>query len=126
MKPSNIVKSLNELNEKDIYSMMLFALYKLSEDPQYSTLCEMIYLVDKDSLMKLLSVFEGLTVKVPKVSELKTLVSAMDLYRRINIDGSDYAEAYKAVKTDDVAEDEVKAAYAKMCDVLAKYDFSRK
>ena len=47
---SNIQASLDNLNMVDIYSMMLFALYKLNNVPEYSTLSELVYILDKDSL----------------------------------------------------------------------------
>lgn len=125
MPKSNIVESLNEMNEKDIYSMMLFALYKLKDDPAYSVLSELIYLVDKESLLKLLSVFEGMIIKIPRLSDLKTLVAALEVYQMVNVEGMEFKEAIKIVKTDEVFEGEIKQAYFKICSVLSEYSFTR-
>lgn len=122
---SNIVKGLNELSEKDVYSMLLFSLYKLKDDPQYAVLSELIYLVDKDSLMRLLSVMEGITIKIPKVNELKTLVAAMELYQLVNMQGVDFRIGMKEVKTDELYEGEIKQAYISICKTLEDYDFKR-
>ncbi len=121
---SNIVKSLNEMNEKDIYSMMLFALFKLSNNPKYSTLSELVYLVDKESLLRLISVFEGITITIPKLTEFKTLVSALELYQMVNLENMDFKTALKQVKTEDVFEGEIKQTYFAICEVLQDYDFS--
>ena len=122
---SNIVKGLNEMNEQDIYSMMLFALFKLSNNPKYSTLSELVYLVDKESLFRLISVFQGITITIPKLSELKTLVAALELYQTVNLEGNDFKSSLKALKNEDIFEGEIKNNYFALCEVLKDYDFSK-
>ena len=38
----NIIKALEELDKKDIYSLILFVLYRLKEIPEYSTFSEIV------------------------------------------------------------------------------------
>lgn len=126
MNPNtSTAKSLREMDEKDVYSVMLFALYKLSDDPKYSTISELIYLIDKESLLKFLSVFEGVTIKVPKLSELRTLVAGLEIYNRVNLGGEEFSVVLKDVKTPDIFESEIKEAYLSICKVLENYDFGR-
>ena len=44
---------IDKLKDNDILSIAVFALYKMRELPEYSTLCELSYVVDKDSLLSL-------------------------------------------------------------------------
>lgn len=126
MNPNtSTAKSLREMDEKDVYSVMLFALYKLTAEPKYSTISELMYLVDRESLLRLLSVFEGVTIKVPKVSELKTMVAGLELYNRVNLGNEDFATVLKDIKTPDIFESEIKEAYYSICKVLKDYDFGR-
>ena len=67
-RKTQIVEALNSLNKTDIYSLMLFTLYKLHDDPEYTTLTELIYLLDRDSLAKFFKMYEGMTIKVPKIN----------------------------------------------------------
>ena len=46
MPKSNIIKALEELDKRDIYSLILLILYRLKEIPEYSTLSELVYILD--------------------------------------------------------------------------------
>ena len=46
---NNIKTKLEELKATDIYSMMLFALYKIKDIPEYSTLSGLVYILNKES-----------------------------------------------------------------------------
>ncbi len=122
---TSTARSIREMEEKDVYSIMLFALYKLTEDTKYSTISELVYLLDKESLLRFLSVYEGITIKVPKLSELKTLLAGMEVYNRVNLGDEDFNLVIKDVKTSDMFESEIKDAYFTICDVLKGYDFRR-
>ena len=57
----------------DVYSLMLFAMFKLRDIPEYASLSEMVYILDKDSLLKLCEYFGGLTIKIPTIEELESI-----------------------------------------------------
>lgn len=82
MPKSNILKALEELDKKDIYSLILFTLYRLKDVSEYSVLSELVYILDKDSFARFLSYFEGQTIKVPRISELTNIVNALLFYER--------------------------------------------
>ena len=125
MIKSNIIKSLEELNEKDIYSLILFALYKLKDCKEYSTLSELIYLLDKESLFNFLSYYGGLTIRIPTLQELKQVVYALIVYQYVDIDGGDLTNTLRSLRNDDVLESDIKDAYYKLREVMTKYDFKR-
>lgn len=122
---SNIKIKLDELKTTDIYSMMLFALYKIKEIPEYSTLSELVYLLNKDSLMNLLTYFGGLTITIPTQDELKVVVNALLLYQFIQIEHKELNEAIKLLNIDELLIKDVKSTYFKLSEILDKYDFKR-
>ncbi len=87
-------EELAKLRDTDIYSLILFSLYKLKDIKEYSTLSELAYILDKESLLKLCQYFGGLTIKIPTISELETLVYALVLYQKVNIDGESFKDVY--------------------------------
>ena len=73
-------QELNNLKSQDIYSLILFALYKLREIPEYSTLSELAYIVDKENLLKLCEYFGGTTIHIPTIDELESILYSLLLY----------------------------------------------
>ena len=82
MPKSNIIKALEELDKKDIYSLILFILYRLKEIPEYSTLSELVYILDNENFIRLSNYYVGKTIRIPKVDELSTILNALLVYER--------------------------------------------
>ena len=82
MPKSNIIKALEELDKRDIYSLILFILYRLKEIPEYSTLSELVYILDNENFIKLINYYGGKTIRIPKVDELSTILNALLVYER--------------------------------------------
>lgn len=122
---NNIDRALNELKLTDIYSMLLFALFKLKDDEKYSTLSELCYVIDNESFINLLQYFGGKTITFPTIKEFKDLVDALCLYELVNIDQIDYSRALKDLEIDPKRMEQLSAIYNKICDILKKYDFKR-
>lgn len=125
MYKDKLKDDLDELKFTDIYSLMLFALYKVKDIPEYSTLSELAYVLDKKNLFNLLNCFGGLTIKIPTVDELKLLVNSLLLYQYVNIENYDYDNAVKLLRLDEITQSELKNAYIKLVDILNKYSFKR-
>ena len=122
---NNIKKSLDELKTTDVYSMVLFALYQLGNDTQYSTLSELVYILDKKSLFNFLECYGGMTIKVPTVKELKIIVNALLLYELVQLEGISIEEAYQQIDAEEFHFKDIKDVYLKVCSILEKYDFKR-
>ena len=122
---SNISKRLDTLNSKDVYSLMLFSLYKLRDTPEYSTLSELVYVLDKESLFNFLSVFAGLTIKVPKMDELQEVIDGLALYSLANIENVPFDEAFAEVCRQDTNKESLKKCYDTICKVVCMSDFDR-
>lgn len=85
----NIKNEINNLSNEDIYSLMLFVLYKSTRIPEYSALSQLAYILDKDSLLKLCEFYGGLTITIPTISQLNSLLNGLLLYNMVDIEGQD-------------------------------------
>ena len=118
-------EKLESLKTTDIYSLILFSMFKLKNEPKYSTLSELVYLIDKESLFNLIDYYGGLTIKIPTAKEFKTVINALLLYQYVQGENIEFSEAFKLLDSD-FQTSEVKECYFKIIDIIEKYDFNRK
>lgn len=85
----SIKTDLNLLTAEDTYSLLLFALYKMTDNPDYASLSQLSYILDKDSLLKLCSFYGGKTLTVPTIEELEKMFDSLLLYYRVKFEGED-------------------------------------
>lgn len=121
---TKVTEALNLLNKEDIYSLMLFTLYKMKDIPDYLTLTELCYILDGDSLNRFLSYFGGMTLNIPRKEQFDLVMHALCLYQYVNLDGGDLESGLKAIVVNDSDKEEVKALYAKIIEVLSNYEFN--
>lgn len=121
---TKIVETLNLLNKEDIYSLMLFTLYKMKDIPDYLTLTELSYILDGDSLNKLLKYFGGMTITIPTPKQFDLVFQTLLLYQYINLEEGEFESGLKAVVKDDADKDEVRLLYVKLVEVLSNYEFN--
>lgn len=123
MGVSKIRTKLEELNQTDVYSMVLFALYKIKDIPEYSTLSELCYLLDHKSLINFLTYFGGKTITIPTKEEMKDVLNALLLYQFINIEGKEYKEAVDLINSAEFSEAKTQEIYKKIVEIMQKYNF---
>ena len=112
------------LKQTDIYSLLLFVLFKLRDVPEYSTLSELAYVLNKDNLLKLCEYFGGLTIKIPTIDELESMVYSLTLYQYINIENKSMQEALKLIgKPANVDINIVKNDYLKIVEIMQEFSF---
>lgn len=121
-----IISMLNSMEKSDIYSMLLFALYKLKENPDYLVLSELCYIINIDDLSKVLRLFGGMTIKIPELKDLRLLLKSLSLYNLVNIENQDLKESLKTVASDEFSLDDIKDTYAKLIEVMSNYEFRKK
>ena len=73
----NIIKALEELDKKDIYSLILFCLYKLKNNPNYSTLSELVYVLDNENFIKFINYYGGQTITIPTINDLNNILTSL-------------------------------------------------
>lgn len=110
---------LNNLKQDDVYSLMLFCLFKMTENKNYASLCELIYVIDKDNLLNLCEFFGGTTITIPTIKQLEELVNGLLLYDKLNIENKSYEESIESIKNADCDMDSVKKVYETLCECLS-------
>lgn len=120
-----IKEELNQLKETDIYSMLLFVLYQMKNLPEYSVLSELAYVLDKQNLLNLCEYFGGLTVTIPTIDELESLLNSLLMYQYIEIDGLSYDEAIHKIGFNSFDLRKVKKDYSRLTKLLENYSFIR-
>ena len=122
-RKTEIKEALNRLNKTDVYSMLLFIIYKMRELPEYSTLSELIYVMDKDNLVKFVSCFGGTTIKVPTLDELRLVTKAMLLYQYVNLDNGDLQEGLEVICDKDYKKEDLLEVYMNIVSIASNYEF---
>lgn len=123
---TSIKKNLNNLHLSDIYSLMLFILYKVQEIPEYAVTSELCYLLDGANMTRLLTYFAGKTVTFPTESEMAIVSNALLMYQYINIDGETFTSAQnKLEKLTKKEKDRVTELYIQLLPIMKQYNIDR-
>lgn len=121
-----IREDIEKLKVDDMYSLILFTLYKMQDEPEYSTLSELVYLLNEESLINLLDYFGGLTIKIPTMKEFRLILNALVLYKAVKLEGQDINKAIKDLNLKEEYQlRDIKKTYITVCDILSKYNFRR-
>ena len=120
-----IKEELEKLKTTDLFSLLLFVLYKIRDIDEYSTISELAYVLDKQNLLNLCEYFGGITIRVPTIDELESLLNSLLLYQYIEIDGLSYEEAVSKVGFESYDLRSVKRDYLKISKLLEAYSFNR-
>ena len=105
--------------------MLLFVLYKMKDIDEYSLLSELAYVLDKQSLLNLCEYFGGMTLKIPTIDELESLLNSMMIYQYVELEGMSYDEAVAKVGFDSCDLRKVKKDYLKLMKILDTYSFTK-
>lgn len=123
---NNIKQNLDTLQLSDIYSLMLFIMYKLQDVPDYAALSELCYLLDGSNLTRLLTYFAGKTLQVPTNEEFANMSKALLLYQYINIEGLDLTGAVSRLENTTAKQREAAIElYLKIIPVMKQYNVDR-
>lgn len=115
---------MSKLKETDVYSLVMFAMFKMNELPEYSTLSELSYILDKDNLLKLCEYFGGMTITIPTIDDIEKMVYALLLYQWVNIEGKEYEVAFDALSQKHIPHlRDIRDMYIKLCEILRDYTF---
>ena len=125
MPKSNIIKALEELNKEDIYSLILFVLYRLKDISEYSVLSELIYILDNESFSRFMSYFEGQTIKVPKIQDLKDIVNTLLFYERKNNTSLTDDEILYNLNIPKSEKEKINSTLNLISEIVKEYDFKR-
>lgn len=119
-----IKNELQKLKQIDIWSLMLFILYKFQEIPEYSSLSELAYVLDQKNMLRLCEYFGGQTITIPTIDQLEELIYAMLLYQYIDIEKIGETKALQMLKVDKIKEQGIKNCYKSLKTVMKNYDLT--
>ena len=123
---NTIKKNLNSLHLSDIYSLMLFILFKVQDIPEYAVTSELCYLLDGANMTRLLTYFAGRTITFPTEAEMKIVTNALLMYQYINIDGDTFTAAQnKLEKLTKKEKDKVTELYVQLLPIMKQYNIDR-
>jgi hypothetical protein len=123
---TSIKANLDTLHLSDVYSLMLFVLYKVQEIPEYAILSELCYLLDGSNLNRLFTYFAGQTVTFPTKEEMSILTNALLLYQYVQVDGLTYPEGEAKLEGLKASEKKkVLDLYLKLLSIMANYNIDR-
>ena len=77
--------------------------------------------MDKDSLLSLCEYFGGMTIRIPTVDEIESVINSLLLYQYIDLDGYSYEEAIEKIGFESYQLRQVKKDYNKIKQVLTGY-----
>lgn len=123
---NNIKNNINNLHLSDIYSLMLFIMYKVQEIPDYAVLSELCYLLDGSNMTRMLTYFAGRTVTFPTEKEMAIVTNALLMYQYINIDGESLTTAQNKLENLTAKQkEEVLELYLKILPIMRNYNIDR-
>ena len=123
---NSIKANLNNLHLSDIYSLILFIIYKIQDIPDYAVLSEMCYLLDGADLTRLLTYFAGRTIAFPTEEDMSTMTNALLLYQYINIEGSTLVEAQSKLENVTPKQmDKITSLYLQILPIMKQYNIDR-
>lgn len=123
---TSIKENLDTLHLSDVYSLMLFVLYKVQEIPDYAILSELCYLLDGSNLNRLFTYFAGQAVTFPTKADMTILTNALLLYQYVQVDGLTYPEGEAKLEGLKASErKKVLDLYVKLLPIMANYNIDR-
>ena len=126
LKSNSLKKDINNLHLSDIYSLMLFVLFKVQEIPEYAVTSELCYLLDGANMTRLLTYFAGRTITFPTESDMTVVTNALLMYQYINIDGETFVSALnKLEKLTKKEKDKVTELYVQLLPIMKQYNIDR-
>lgn len=120
----SIRNEVSKFSEIDLWSMMLFVLFKVKDVPEYSSLSELCYILDKKNFLKLCQYFGGTTITIPRIEDMEELLYGMLLYQYVDVEKIDYEKAITLIDKENVQKSVIVDSYRKIKKVLDQYEFT--
>ena len=115
----NIFKS-----DSDVYSLLLFILFKTKDIPELAATSELAYILDKENFLKLCEYFGGITIRIPTITEVEDILYAFLLYQYINLEGIEYTKAVDMIERKPSNLGDIKTIYKQICQIMQEYNFN--
>lgn len=115
--------SFNFLDKEDTYSMALLMLYASSDNPRFSTLSELVYLLDSNSFKNFIKYYEGQTIQVPTAKEIQDSLRLLILFQHSKVEKMEWHEALRESGFSQEESISARTKLGMMCDNIRKYHY---
>lgn len=119
-----ISTEITNLTKNDIYSLMLFVMYKLKDSNEYSSLSQLSYILDEENLLKLCEYYGGTTIYIPKIEELEDMLNALLLFQKVDIEKQDLTKCLTTLDKKGENTKSIKKNYFVVKEVLKDFSFN--
>lgn len=117
--------SMNKLDEMQIYTLVLFALYNFKKDENYLAASELAYVLDSSNFIKFISHFGGTTISIPTLDDISMMIKALLIYQLVDLEHGDFDTVVKSVsKSSNISVHNLSKAYRSLSDTLKSYSFN--
>ena len=126
-KMITVNKKIDSLKTKDVYSILMFLLFRAEEIPEYAVLSRLAYVMDKEVLLTLCELFGGMTIKIPTMDDLDKLLTAMSIYSRVDLDKEDKEHVFEEITEkykNKIPPASIIKLYEQLHDIMEKYHVS--
>lgn len=90
---SEVNIDLHMIKEEDSYSLAMMLLYMMKDNPRYSTLSELSYILDHNNFINFIKYYEGQTITIPTMKEVKVALRTLLLYQYYKVENIPWKEA---------------------------------
>ena len=115
--------SFSEISKSDVYSLMMLLLFASDDNPRYSAINELAYLLDHDSFLNFIKFYEGQTIKIPPIEDLRNSLRTLMLYQYSKIDKMEWHDALQKAGFDLEDTFSAKRRLAKFVEYIDKHNF---
>lgn len=100
MKKNELDRKISKiLGEEETFLLSLILLAHMHEDGKYKNLSELIFLFDNyKGFKQFIKFYEGMSIDVPTVKELKQCLRLLALFQKVKVDGKDFDSSYEQLK----------------------------
>lgn len=113
----------DKLGKEDTYSMMCILLFAMSDNPWYSTLNELAYLLDSRGFINILKYYEGQTITIPTLEESKIALRILLLYQYYKVEKNTWEKALEMSGFSQEESSKAKMYLTHFLDKLGEYDY---
>ncbi len=118
------MNEIKELRNNDFYSILLFILFKLNSNKEYSSLSRLAYILNVDNLLKLCKFFGGTIIEIPTLNQLEDLCNGLLLYQKVEIEKQDFDTVVKSFNVDAKSRHRLISMYKVIKETIKDYDFN--
>lgn len=107
MRKNSLEKKINKiLDEEETFMLSLILLAHMHEDDKYKDLSNLMFLFDNyKGFKQFIKYYEGTTINVPTVKELKQCLRLLALFQKVKIDKKEFNEAYQDLRINELGLD---------------------